>query len=175
VSRSPGSKSNHPPPLEVAARNDRVDRLRTGELIEPRDPQPSIPDAALDELRDFLRSHIGSHEQLEVLLFMARNRRKAWTPDQVGVATRLPQIVAASALDQLHRRALLDEIWAAGSAKYAYFPSSPALAAWVDQVVSMHDDDLSLIRLMNDNALSRVRASAATLFADAFNVWKRKT
>lgn len=117
----------------------------------------------------FLRDHVGSYEELEALVFLARRRRRSWTAGDVGVGARLPTLIAVKALDDLRHAGLVDEVREGRRIGYTYWPATPALAQCAEHFVAVYEaNPVDIIQLMSANALDRVRSSAARAFADAF-------
>jgi hypothetical protein len=121
-----------------------------------------------DDVKSLLRDCIESFEQLEVLLLLHGTPDQTWAPDAVTTASRLnlSEEAVADALAHLRRWKLVE-----GEARlYRYSPAN-RLDATVRALATAYEDDrLEVMRLMNQNALERVRTSALRAFADAFFV-----
>jgi hypothetical protein len=121
-----------------------------------------------DDVKTLLRDCIESFEHLEVLLLLYRKPGDAWTADAVATASilNLSEDTAADALAHLRRWKLLE-----GEARsYRYDPGN-RLDGTVRALAAIYDEDrLEVMKLMNQNAIERVRTSALRAFADAFFV-----
>jgi hypothetical protein len=123
-----------------------------------------------DDVNTLLRDCIESFEQLEVLLLLHRTPGQPWTADAVSTATplKLSLDVAEEALAHLRRWKLVE-----GEARiYRYNPAN-RLDATVRALAAVYEDDrLEVMKIMNQNAIERVRTSALRAFADSFFVGK---
>lgn len=123
-----------------------------------------------DDVNTLLRDCIESFEQLEVLLLLHRTPGETWSPDAVATATtlKLSSDVADDALAHLRRWKLID-----GEARvYRYDPAN-RLDATVRALAAVYEEDrLEVMKIMNQNAIERVRTSALRAFADSFFVGK---
>jgi hypothetical protein len=121
-----------------------------------------------DDVKTLLRDCIESFEHLEVLLLLHRKPDDTWTADAVVAASmlNLAEDIATDALAHLHRWKLIE-----GEARrYRYNPSN-RLDATIRALATVYEEDrLEVMRLMNQNAIERVRTSALRAFADAFFV-----
>jgi hypothetical protein len=132
-----------------------------GPSDRPAPREPAVPD--LGEVRRFLADHVGSYEELEALVYLAHRPRRSWTAEEVATGTRLSTLV------DLRRVGLVDEVMHGGRSRFVFWPASPRLASAAAQFVRVYDaNPVDVIHLMNNNALQRVRTSAAIAFADAF-------
>jgi hypothetical protein len=130
----------------------------------------------LEEVRRFLAEHVDSYEQLEALVYLARRPRRSWTPEEIATGTRLPTLAAIKALDELRRVGLVDAILEGRGTRFTFWPATPALSSAAEQFVAVYDaNPVDVIHLMNQNALQRVRSSAAILFAEAFVLRRPRT
>jgi predicted DNA-binding transcriptional regulator len=127
-------------------------------------------------VRLLLERHIESYEQLEVVLLLHRCRDLRWTGDKVGQALNIPSTAAETALAALRRSGIAAEVREAdGSVGYLYAPASPTEAEAVDQLAEAYSTQrVEIMKLMNANALLRVRTGALRAFADAFDLGKGK-
>jgi hypothetical protein len=62
------------------------------------------------ELLAFLREHINSLEQLEVLLLLRSSADRTWTPDEVSDELRTARTSVAARLADLARRGLVESV-----------------------------------------------------------------
>lgn len=140
-----------------------------------RPASTSIPDDSLDDVRDFLRDHVETYEELEALVFLARRRRRSATAAEVGAGARLPTLIAVKALDDLRRGGLVDEVREGKRVSYVFWPATPALARAADRFVAVYESNpVDVIQLMSAAALERLRTTASRAFADAFVIRSRK-
>ena len=127
-----------------------------------------------DDVRRLLGQHIESYEQLEIVLLLHRTRDVQWTAEAVGRSLNIRDAEAAGALATMQRRQIISVAPEPdGSVRYAYAPSSPADAAAVDQLAEAYATQrIEIMKLMNANAMLRVRTGALRVFADAFDLRK---
>lgn len=121
------------------------------------------------DVRDFLDHTVESYEQLEVLLLLCRERGQSWSAEAVGGKLRISTLVAAKALDDLMRARLVDHLSVGKQSNFAFRPASTRMARTVEELLHVYDENpLTVIHLMNNRAINRVRSAAAKAFADAF-------
>jgi hypothetical protein len=130
-----------------------------------------LSDVPLEQLRVFLRDHVSSFEQLQALLCLAREPR-ARSPAEVSAATGVPLEQTENALDELSRGQKLVSVSAEGRRRlYAYAPAASSTPALVSQLARAYDEQLlTIVRMMSDNAVERVRSTAARRLAEAFRL-----
>jgi hypothetical protein len=89
---------------------------------------------------------------------------------------KLPRDVVLEVLEHLCRADLLERrADEQGRSMYGYRPSTAELTRLVDALTfAFEDERLALVRLMNENAVERVRTAAMRLFADSFVLGKRR-
>lgn len=122
-----------------------------------------------EELQRFLREHIETYEQLEIVLLLRHRSGQSLDCDAISVELRLPEAVAEEALDALSQRELVTRTPAAAGPLFSYRPETPHLAELVSALAQLnHDRRLDVMRLMTANSIERLRAKAASTFADAF-------
>lgn len=132
------------------------------------------PGESLDDVRDFLRDHVETYEELEALVFLARQRRRSATAAEVGAGARLPTLIAVKALDDLRRGGLVDEVREGHRVRYVFWPATPALARAADRFVAVYEaNPVDVIQLMSAAALERLRTTASRAFAEAFVIRRR--
>lgn len=123
-------------------------------------------DAVPEDVRNLLRDAIESHEELEALALLAREPRVPWTPEQLADSIRPAPADAAAVLQNLLARGLAARN---GPDAYGYAPANAALDATVQRLLALHRTDLAgVLKLMNSQAIERVRSGAIRAFADAF-------
>lgn len=122
-----------------------------------------------DDVQTLLRDCIESFEQLEILLLLLKRPGETWAPDAVATAIKLSlsEDAAAEALAHLRRWNLIE---GEARGRYRYNPAN-RLDATIRALATVYEDErLEVMRLMNQNAIERVRTSALRAFSDAFFV-----
>ncbi|HYP89930.1 MAG TPA: hypothetical protein VEQ59_17295 [Polyangiaceae bacterium] len=121
-----------------------------------------------ENLRLFLQMFVSSYEELEVLLFFARGVRQSWTANELAAALRKPAEPVATALSQLAARGLL-ESEARTELAYRYAVTNDELRLRIAELDRAYEHErLSVVQMMSDNALERIRRSAIRGMSDAF-------
>lgn len=116
------------------------------------------------ELRDLIDHHLGSIDEIEVLLALFARRGELMSPASVGAAAQKPESVAREHLKQLAVRGFV--VHHETDDAYSY----PTRAAEVDEAIDQlsrmyHQRPVTLIKALYD------RPSTAVLsFADAFRL-----
>jgi hypothetical protein len=130
----------------------------------------------MDEaLKTFLRERIQSYDQLEVLLFCRQSQPGAVTAQATAERLKMSRDVVLEALEHLRQVALLERGTDERPPSYRYRPVTPELGRLVDALTfAFEDERLALVRLMNENAVERVRTAAMRLFADSFVLGKKR-
>lgn len=126
-----------------------------------------------EDVKALLRDHIESFEQLEILLLLHRRPGDTWTPDSVAreLSMNMDPDDAEAALDDLYRRSLAYVRGDGAERLYQYRQGAPNLEATIHALSEGYEEHrLEVIKLMNKNAIERVRTSAMRTFADAFFV-----
>jgi predicted transcriptional regulator len=133
-----------------------------------------MPDEVPLPVRQLLRSCIDSYEELEALLALMGTRPRTWTADQLATTLNVRESVASKALADLAAAGLLAQAEGALGA-FEYSPTGVALAQAAEALEQQcRTNRIAIMRLMNANALERVRGGAARAFADAFVIGKKK-
>jgi len=126
----------------------------------------------IEQLREFLREHVSSFEELESLLFFARAPRRAWTLLEVSAALKLADDMTEAALSGL--LAFVTRAGEGSTALYSYAPRA-GLEPLVECLRRAYDEErLTIVQIMSANALQRVRNAAARQLADAFRLERTK-
>jgi DNA-binding MarR family transcriptional regulator len=135
------------------------------------------PDRVPDDVRALLRERIESYEELEVLLALERDRSAERTAEELSAAQRIAPALAEAAVRALESRGLLaGRRGSAHGSCYRYSPATPALDAAVRGLVRVYaEQPISIIKIMSENAIQRVRTGAVRAFADAFILRKDKS
>jgi len=122
-----------------------------------------------EKLRHFLQRFISSYEQLDVLLFFARGARHTWTAVEVAAALRKPEEPVAVALEGLATLGLLSTEQRPTVRAYRYAVRDDELSVRIADLDRAYEQErLSVVQMMSDNALERIRRSAVRDIADAF-------
>jgi DNA-binding MarR family transcriptional regulator len=128
-----------------------------------------------EELKNFLRERVHSYEELEILLFCRQSQPGTVTAQATAERLKMPRDVALEALEHLREMDLLEPRTDEQGRSYRYCPLTPELGRLVDALTfAFEDERLPLVRLMNENAVERVRTAAMRLFADSFVVSKKR-
>lgn len=133
-------------------------------------PNKSMADQKLpEEVQRFLREHIESFEQLEIVLLLRSRPDQAMNSTAISAELRLPEAIVDETLDTLSERELVARAPGADGPLFNYSPETPALAELVSAVAQLNQDrQLDVMRLMTANSIDRLRAKALSTFADAF-------
>ena len=134
----------------------------------------NTPAEASAELQAFLRDKILSYEQLETLLLLRSRPDEAFSRGSVAAALHVPEETVAEVLDHLHSQNLLD-VRVGPETLYRYSPQNAVLVVVVDELAASYNHNrLTVMNLMNANALERVRTRALNTFASAFVLGRKK-
>jgi hypothetical protein len=127
-----------------------------------------------EELRVFLRDHVSSFEELEVLLFFVRSPRRACTLADLGGTLNLSEELLLTALGQLMAAGIPISHADGSRESYRYTPDARSEQI-LESLRSAYDEQrLTILRIMSSNAMERVRSTAARRLADAFRLDRRK-
>lgn len=129
-------------------------------------PREVFPPEIPEDVRALLRTCVGSYEELEVLLLLAREPGDAVTAAAVADRVRAPVPVVAAALGTLVGAGLVEA--GPDGATFRYLPSTDLGAAVAQLVEEARENPVAIIRVMSANAIERIRMSAVDMFADAF-------
>jgi hypothetical protein len=128
-----------------------------------------------ESLRIFLREQVFGFEELRALLCLVAEPTRAWSALDVEAATGEPVELAEAALEELARRGRLVQALPGRPARYRYAASDRDVEALVRQLALAYEEQrLAVIRMMNENALHRVRSTAARQLAEAFRLDREK-
>ncbi len=127
-------------------------------------------------LRDFLRDNISSYEELEALLFLARNPAQEWSAADVANSLKVSADATEEALQALTAGGqLVDAEQRASVVVYRYVPSDDSIEQRVVELRQAYEDQrLNVVMMMSENALARVRKAAMRRLADAFRIERGK-
>jgi hypothetical protein len=127
------------------------------------------------ELKAFLRERIHSYELLELLLLVRQSPSQAWSAELFAKRLKIPEAVALECASELHTGDLLEMVLDGRNWVYRYKPATPELARLADELAHAFEEErLALVRLMNENAVDRVRSAAMRMFADSFVLGKKR-
>jgi sugar-specific transcriptional regulator TrmB len=128
-----------------------------------------------ERLRGFLRDHVSGFEELEALLFVAREAARDWTDSEVAATLNVPVEPISTALESLLSRGIVEAIRRGKLTAYRYAPKTDALRVQVAELQRIYPEQrLAVMQMMSANALERVRTAALQRFADAFRLEARK-
>jgi DNA-binding MarR family transcriptional regulator len=127
-----------------------------------------------ENLRVFLRDHVSSFEELEVLLFFVRGPRHACSLADLGEALSLSKELLKMALAQLMAAGLPISSADGSSESYRYTPDAQSEQILESLRDAYDEQRLTILRIMSSNAMERVRSTAARRLADAFRLDRSK-
>lgn len=136
-----------------------------------------IPVAAPSaELQVFLRERISSYETLEALLLLARTPGRSWSSAELAQELNVAEDSLASPLRRLAAiEGLLTTTRVASVPRFEYAPAREGLARVVAELERAYRDQrLTIVQMMSENALARVRGAAAQRLAEAFLIGRPK-
>jgi len=124
------------------------------------------------EVREFLFVHVHTYEQLETLILLQEHPDRSWTAENAGDALQLSAGAAAEALRELSDSQVLEQV---ATSPLSYRLSRDDVKRSVRSIADLYKDNrLWVMRLMNANAIERVRTGAMRAFADAFVIGGKK-
>ena len=127
-----------------------------------------------EQLKSFLRDHVSSIEELSILLFFVRSRRKPWSTSEVAAVLQLPEPAVESALVGLVGAAAPVERDPGDPTSYRYAPS-PGQGPLLSTLSRCYGEEpVTILQLMSSNAMERVRSATAKRLADAFRLDRNK-
>jgi hypothetical protein len=122
-------------------------------------------DDDLVDVQAFLREHITSYEQLEISLLLQRDPSTAWTPAAVAAALSMSQPAALAALEHLERLEVLRSRAEQDERVFSPCVEPTRHSAELERLSRAYEQDRTrLMRIMNRNAIERVRARAMQAF-----------
>jgi hypothetical protein len=133
-----------------------------------------MPDTLPESVRAFLRDHVESYEQLELLLFLRTHAADEWPISALAERVRFPAEELDDAVRGLVAAGCIAERTQPGRT-LRYAPSGEGQAEAIDALAAAYAArPLAIIKLMNANAIERVRSAAMDTFADAFVLGRKK-
>lgn len=132
-------------------------------------PQHFPPD-----LLDFLRRRIAGADELEVLLLLRSDASRSWTPADLARRFALTEAWAEPMLEDLRDAELLDELDGdAGERRFVYGPDAPEHERVMATLAEIYEERRAdIMRILNENAVERIRAAAVRTFGGAFDLRK---
>ena len=121
-----------------------------------------------EPVADFIRQHIHSVLQLELLLWL-REQAGRWTPQQIAAELRITDQSAQFRLRDLALRGLVAEDTATST--FSYAPTTLELAKSVDALAACY----ATTRYSVINLIFSVPGDSARSLADAFRLRKKKS
>lgn len=116
-------------------------------------------------VRRFLDKRVDGVEQLEILLLLSHHADRSWDAAAVADALRLTARAAASHLEALARRELLD-IRVGEDMRYRYSPVTEGQAAAVKRLAAIYRDNREQVLAL----VTARRLRSLQDFADAFRI-----
>jgi hypothetical protein len=133
-----------------------------------------MPETLPENVRAFLRHHVESYEQLELLLFLREHHALGWPISQIAERLHFPSGEIDQAVAGLVAAGCVAER-AQPERAIRYAPRDEGQAAAIDGLAAAYAArPLAIIKLMNANAIERVRSAAIDTFADAFVLGRKK-
>lgn len=127
------------------------------------------------EVLAFMREHIESYEQVEVLILLRAHREQSWTSSAVATHLRITTTMASEALRFLCRENILSVQVGPSELLFKYAPRPAELGELVNRFVQAYDAHrLEVMKLMTANALERLRTKALRKFSDSFLIARKK-
>ncbi len=122
-----------------------------------------------EDVKQLLYETIRTYEQLEALVLLHGAPDAGWNAQRIADALRIPDDAAAEMLHAMSLAGLIESAQCADPAAPTYRVAAGALGDIAARLVQAYDDNrLEVIRLMNANAIHRMRTDAMRAFADAF-------
>jgi hypothetical protein len=118
-------------------------------------------------VQQFLLEHVESYEQLEILLLLRSEAPVIWTEARLSEHLRLSATLTAEAVGTLVAQGLLQRQVEGSGLLFAPRAAEQAQAA-AELARSYALQRLEIVKLMNANAIRRMRTEALRAFADAF-------
>lgn len=127
---------------------------------------------ARDDLKRFLFEHVESYEELELIVWLRRQRERDWTAEEAGSELGISTSASRTGLQGLEQRGLVVKGALAGAFRYG--PCSLEVAARLAQVDELYRNQrLAVVMLMSVNAIERLRLATLHRFADTLRLRDR--
>jgi hypothetical protein len=128
-----------------------------------------INDPVTAGVRAFIRNHIRSLEQLEILLLLLKDGTRWWSAEAAAQELGTTPNSAAARLEEMASRNLLD-VRISEQLFFRYAPASPALDAAVrDTARAYEEKPMAVTAAIYSQPADEIRA-----FADAFRIRKKE-
>lgn len=122
-----------------------------------------------------LQRHIAGIDELEALLLVRSDAARGWTAASVAAALDRPVAWAAPALESLCTAELIVARGGDGEERQFSYHPAPGHESVVTRLAELYDEQRAdILRVLNDEAVERIRAAAAKTFSGAFDVGKKK-
>jgi hypothetical protein len=127
------------------------------------------------EVSAFLRDHIESHEELEILLLIHRQLDREWTVAAVATELGMAPALATEAAESLRRKNLLS---ATGTEPGVSFTASQQSSETTDSlrrlIEAYQQHRFEIVALLGTHAIDRLRTRALKTFSDSFVIGRKK-
>jgi hypothetical protein len=118
-------------------------------------------------VREFMLAYVRTYEQLEALLVMSQSPDRSWTAQELAQTLKLSLGSADEALRELAHHGVLALEPVPSPAAYR-LPASDVSRTIAELGQIYADNRLLIMRVMNENAVERVRTDALRAFSNAF-------
>jgi hypothetical protein len=127
---------------------------------------PALP----DPIEQFLSRHIGSVDQLDLLVLLFNSPQTEWSVAAASQVVHCPADKAQTALDRLAQQGLLAIVSAAPEPRYRYVPRDDPQHQTVAAMIAFYRErPVTVIRRVYEQPTDSVQA-----FADAFKLGKKE-
>ena len=125
-----------------------------------------------ETIKAFLFERIHTHEELEVVVLLARAGAQRRTEAAIAAELKIVVSLVTDALKALSNRDIVDALTENAS---TYWHINPACEARLRELVALYDQQrLEIVMLMSANAIERVRTGAMRTFADCFFLGRKR-
>ncbi|HVO89353.1 MAG TPA: hypothetical protein VMV45_12485 [Casimicrobiaceae bacterium] len=126
-----------------------------------------------EDVRKLLYEHVHTYEQLETLMALQLLPQRELSLEEIATAARLTAESATEALRELQRFGIV-AVARSGSPP-GYSRTAGDLEPVLDRLVLAYEEHrLEVIKLMNANAIERMRTGVLRAFSDAFVVGRKR-
>lgn len=134
-------------------------------------PAEEIP----EDVRRFLFEHVEGYDQLEVLVLLRGQTGRGLSADELAGASKIPVALVDTALEELCRTGFVERLTGQAGGEHRYLPRPTDHVETIERLSQVYrENPLGIVKLMNANALERVRTSAMRAFANAFVLGGKK-
>jgi predicted ArsR family transcriptional regulator len=121
-----------------------------------------------DDIRAFLREHIETYEELQVLLLLHNETLSPWTADLLGERLGIAGDALSEPLGALQNRHLVESSTVGAEERYQ-LSAEVAGSELLGRLATLYaSHTIGIIKVMNSNSIDRIRTAALRSFADAF-------